>query len=102
MKKMNLTYKNEVIGTFKEIGIATFQESYEGSSSLVTVTVDSDSCMHNIEQALLDAYTDTEWCGHDFDCCGCVRSTAWSAIKVTSYEYSEEVWVINGSSCRNV
>jgi len=96
-----LWFERNKIGEFEIINRAVLEEGFEGSRVILLLRVESDACRYDIEQSLLSAFTDDGWCGHEHDCCGCVRYNAWFADPVNTYA-DEQLWTVHVSASRNV
>jgi hypothetical protein len=101
MKNEKLYYEHEQIGMVEVIEAVEIEREFDSARVLAIIDVESDACNYDIEQALLDHYTDADWCGHDFDCCGCWSHRAWFATKMPTYA-DENLWAVHISSSSNV
>jgi len=94
------------LGKFQQLHYTKWGEDIDGYQSMTVVRIVNPGVVElkalkkwkeQIEEALIEKYTDREWCGHEHDCCGCVRTTVKEV-----FQFSSTQWVVFSTAVRNV
>lgn len=93
------TVDDYFIGQYKIIGFTRHHEDEDGYAEVVVLEVISIVKDRGIvAKAIERTFTDESWCGHDYDCCGCVR-TRCSLVWPT---YNDNIYVAQITGTRNI